>query len=679
MFPVYRNLLNLIFRIAMKKSLILFIFLCGAACSFSQEKMNTKKWRKTEQDSMGKAQVFFDEGNKDIALPIFERLLNAHPNELYLKYITAVCGLQRSDWHRRSLQLLQEVYAKNKKVHNIEWDIARALHYNYKFDEATAMLDQFELKNKKIEPEVKTQIPLLRNYCANGKKMLAEPKTAKITNIGPPVNTGNSEYVPVLNADESVMIFTYRGEQSTGGIQNAYNEPSDYGIYYEDVFISHKKNGAWAEPAGITPVNTRENDAAICLSHDGQTLFLFRDDRTNGGDILVSRLTGTEWSTPDKLYGDINTPSWEGSISLSPDEKMVIFSSERPGGYGGKDLYMSYLQADGNWGEAQNLGDKINTPYDDDAPFIHPDGRTMIFSSKGYNSMGGFDIFRTSREYDSLWTTPVNLGYPINTTDDDIYYVLSTDGKRGYYASGKEGGSGLQDIYLVEPGVEGYSPDVMVLKGTVTLKQKAVAGEIEIVSVATGSKFKLMSSNSEDGKYLVVLPGGADYSIRYKLAGHEDQLRSLAVPKATGYTEKIIDIDFAKKDSVPLAVNTPTVAATPTTSIVPTATTTTIPDVTNTMTKEGLIFKVQIAAYKLPDNYTYRHLSGMGQVEKMTLEDQITRFTIGGEFKSLDDANMHCKKVRSAGQQDAFVTAIYNGKRVYLEELEAKGIIPKRN
>ncbi len=525
------------------KVLLLVSFLIFSAAFISaQEKMNTKKWRKSEQDSMNRAQAFYDEGLTNMALPIFEKLQKNHPEENFLKYVSAVCGLYRSDWHAKSYQLLHEVYVKSKKVHNIEFYLAKAAHYNYKFDEALEMLALFEKKYSKPEPSVKKEIPLLRNYIENAKKLVANPKTAKITAVEEPVNTYNSEYVPVLNADESVMIFTYRGERSFGGLQNAYNEPDEYGIPYEDVFMSVKKDGVWQEPTPIVPINTNENDAAICLSHDGQTLFIFRDDRTNGGDIYVSHLSGHEWSAPEQIYGDINTSAWEGSITLFPDEKMVIFSSERPGGFGGKDLYMSFMDESGNWGAAKNLGDKINTPFDDDAPFIHPDGRTMIFSSKGYNSMGGYDIFKSVLTADSSWSTPENLGYPINTPDDDIYYVLSTDGKRGYYASGKEGGKGLQDIFVVEPGIEGMKANLALVKGTITLNKAPVKAEVDIKVSSSGKHYHMLHSNSDNGKYMATLQGNEEYVITYKLEGHANQVRVVSLLKQDEYSEQVIDI-----------------------------------------------------------------------------------------------------------------------------------------
>lgn len=183
------------------------------------------------------------------------------------------------------------------------------------------------------------------------------------------------------------------------------------GIYYEDVFSTHKENGTWVAPSSIGEnINTKEHDAAIALSNDGQKLFIFNDNGSNGGDIYISKLDGSNWSDVVRLEGDINTVAWEGSCALSADEKTLYFSSERIGGLGGKDIYASQKNADGTWGTAKNLGDKINTSLDDDAPFIHPDGKTLIYSSKGLNSMGGYDIFTT--EYnpsDSSWTTQKTL------------------------------------------------------------------------------------------------------------------------------------------------------------------------------------------------------------------------------------------------------------------------------
>lgn len=686
----------------MKKIISLFLLFSCTCLAFSQGSMKTRKWRKTELDSLDKAQAMFEEQNYSMALSIYERLLENHPKETYLKYVIGICGLYRSDMHEKSLEYLLQVYDKNKRAADIEYDIARAYHYNYKFDEALAMIAKY-LKNKKLTEAQKKDAQLLTDYCNNAKLLVAAPVDAAIENIGEIVNTVNSEYVPVISSDEEVMIFTYTGDQSTGGKQNSYNQPDEYGIYYEDVFITHKEGNDWVAPGSIgANINTNVNDAAIAISNDGQKLFIFRDNGVDGGDIYLSTLNGDSWSEPEKLKGDINTSAWEGSASLSADEKTIYFSSEAPGGYGGKDLYRASLQADGSWGRIKNLGPNINTPFDDDAPFIHPDGITMLYSSKGLNSMGSYDIFKTQLNLpDSSWSKPENIGYPINTPDDDRYFVLAGNGTKGYYASGKRGGYGLQDIYSVDISKVMPAPVVFMLSGITTAEGKPVEAQITVEVAGGGKIFRDFKSNSLQGNYLVNLPPGANYKVTYRFNGypaHSEQVEALALG---AYTEKTVNVDFfiqkdtlPKTDSIPVGMPVPftktdTVATG--NAIVATAviaektvvaespakpTVQEVVDKLGNSSKEGLEFKVQIAAYTLPKNYNYDHLKGLGKVEKLLLDDGITRFTIGGAFSTLNEAIAHKDKVRAAGQKDAFVTAIYKGKRVYLEELEKLGLIP---
>lgn len=657
----------------MKKITLLLILFFSVQSVFPQGSMKTRKWRKTELDSLNKAQLMFEEENYVMALPLYEKMLQNHPKEIYLKYVVGICALYRSDMHEKALELLLQVYQKNKKALDIEYDIARAYHYNYKFDEALAMIDKY-IKKKGLTEDKKKNAEQLRSYCNNGKALVAAPVEAEIENIGAVINTANSEYVPVISSDEKVMIYTYRGEESTGGKQNAYNQPDELGIYYEDVFITHKTGEDWAPPASIgTNINTNLHDAAIAISNDGQKLFIFRDNGTDGGDIYISVLKGDTWSEPEKLKGDVNTSAWEGSASLSADEKTLYFSSEWPGGYGGKDLYKATLLADGSWGNVKNLGPTINTAYDDDAPFIHPDGVTLLYSSKGLNSMGGYDIFKTVlNPADSGWSQPVNMGYPINTPDEDIYFVLAANGTRGYYASGKAGGYGLQDIYSVDVSKVMKSSPVFMLSGITTVDSMPAEAKIKVEVADKNLVYREFTSNSATGNYLINLPPGANYKVTYSVNNYPSQTVNVDALTMTAFTEKKVNVNFfipkdtvPKKDSVLAKVDTtrkPTMGE--------------VVDKLGNSTKEGLEFKVQIAAYNLPKNYKYDYLKGLGEVEKLLLDDGITRFTIGGSFKTLNEAIAHKDKVKAAGQKDAFVTAIYNGKRVYLEELEKLGLIP---
>ncbi len=642
----------------------------------------------------------YNDANYLLALPLFENLYNARPKEEFLKYCYGKCALYRSDKHEIALKLLSEVYEKNKKVDNIEYDFARANHFNYKFDEALALLDKY-LSKKGLSPEFKNNANQLKQYCINGKELYANPKSAKITNFGNGINTKNDEYVPVISADESIMIYTYRGPESIGGLQNEFKVADKYGSYFEDVFQAVQIDGQWTKPSPINNVNTNSHDGAIALSVDGFYLFVYRDSGDDHGDIYMSNSLSGEWSFPQKLRGEVNSYSWEGSCSMTANGKYLYFSSERGGGFGGKDIYRATLLPDSTWGNVVNLGDSINTALDDDAPFIHPDGITLFYSSKGKNSMGGYDIFQSRLNWkDSTFSKPINLGYPINTTDDDIYYVLSANGDRGYYASGKSGGEGLKDIYTVYPGYVGKKPSIYIVKGKIKAEGMPIAASV-LVEIVDQNNKKLGEyvSSSSTGNYLVCLPSGGMFKLTYKYTNYPHKTLDINTTILEGYNEKLFDINFNFADTLkPVAILVP--AKDTVVAVVGPVKPLKEPLVKEPVVKndnfkpntilqqkimdystkygsisaEGLLFRVQIAAYKFPKNLTYKSLNGLGKVENFLLDDGITRITSGGEFKTLKQAYEHNKKVVLKGQKEAFVIILYNGKRIYLEDLEKMGI-----
>ena len=682
------------------KNFSLLILLLTFSLNIFSQNTNTKKWRKTEKDTMAKAVLMYNDANYLLALPLFENLYNAHPKEDFLKYCYGKCALYRSDKHEMALKLLSEVYEKNKKVDNIEYDFARANHFNYKFDEALALLDKY-LSKKGLSLEFKNNANQLKQYCINGKELYANPKSAKITNFGNGINTKNDEYVPVISADESIMIYTYRGPESIGGLQNEFKVADKYGSYFEDVFQAVQIEGQWTKPSPIKNVNTNSHDGAIALSVDGFYLFVYRDSGDDHGDIYMSNSLSGEWSFPQKLRGEVNSYSWEGSCSMTANGKYLYFSSERGGGFGGKDIYRATLLPDSTWGNVVNLGDSINTALDDDAPFIHPDGITLFYSSKGKNSMGGYDIFQSRLNWkDSTFSKPINLGYPINTTDDDIYYVLSANGDRGYYASGKSGGEGLKDIYTVYPGYVGKKPSIYIVKGKIKAEGMPIAASV-LVEIVDQNNKKLGEyvSSSSTGNYLVCLPSGGMFKLTYKYTNYPHKTLDINTTNLEGYNEKLFDINFNFADTLkPVAILAP--AKDTVVAVVAPVKPLKEPVVKDPVVKndnfkpntilqqkimdystkygsisaEGLLFRVQIAAYKFPKNLIYNNLNGLGKVEKFLLDDGITRVTVGGEFKTLKQAYEHNKKVVLKGQKEAFVIILYNGKRIYLEDLEKMGI-----
>ncbi len=505
--------------------------------------MNVRKWRVSERDSLDKGMEFFDEKTYLKALPIFNTLLNNHPKEEFLKYTYAKCALYRADKHEDSYKYFAEVYNNNRKVPDIQYDMALAAHYNYKFDEA---LDYANQHAKRANAEGKANAEFLKRNIAYAKYYIANPTNAKVTNVGSAINSEYDEYVPAIKADESAMIFTYAGAKSIGGRLNETLQPDRYGNFQEDIYMAVKENGEFKQAFGLDSLNTAANDAAISLSNDGNILFIFKDEGDGHGDIYQSYLSGQHFTKPQKLRGEVNSYSWDGHCSLSPDGQTLYFSSERSGGFGGRDIYKARLLADSTWGNVVNLGDSINTPYDDDAPFIHADGVTLYYSSKGRSSMGGYDIFRSvMKAEDSTFKKTENLGYPINSPADDIYFVLGANGTTGYYSSGKKDGMGMKDIYKVEPNFPSVKPVLYLVKGKVKNDGMGAEASIKVeISSKSNKLFNTFRSNSTTGDYLISLPPGVNYLVTYTFKDRPEQRLNIEAVDLTAYTEKINDVNF---------------------------------------------------------------------------------------------------------------------------------------
>jgi outer membrane protein OmpA-like peptidoglycan-associated protein len=262
---------------------------------------------------------------------------------------------------------------------------------------------------------------------------------------------------------------------------------------------------------------------------------IYKDDNGDG-NLYSTSLEGDQWSAPKKLNDNINTKEWEPSAFISADGNILYFTSNREGGYGGRDLYQSKKLPTGEWAKATNLGPNINTPFEEDAPFIHPDGVTLYFSSNGHKTMGGFDIFSTNLNANNEWATPLNVGYPINSTDDDIYYVVSPDNKRAYYSSFKQGGNGEKDNYMIT-FAEYKEPPLTLLKGVITDAYGKVPKVVDITVTdnETGEIVGIYHSNSKTGEYLFILPPGKNYNITYEADGYLFHSDNMDIALKTNY------------------------------------------------------------------------------------------------------------------------------------------------
>ena len=452
----------------------------------------------------------------------------------------------------------------------IHFAIGKAYHLDMQWDKAVDEYKTFQsvtpnLKdNKALYEEVIKKI----QECYDGKTLVSKPVRVFIDNVGDAINSQYSDYGPLISADESEMFFTScRASTTGGGIDELWNE------YFEDVYRSTKVNGKWTQAQNIgAPINTKRHDAAMGFSPDGQTMFIYYDEKGDG-NIFQSTLTGTVWSKPERLNKNINTDAKETSASLSSDGKTLYFVSNRLGGIGGRDIYVSTKDDKGKWGKAVNIGPTINTQYDEEGVFIHPDGKTLYFSSKGHNTMGGYDIFKSVFE-NGNWQEPENIGYPINTPDDDVFFVMAANGKHGYYSSFNTNGFGEKDIYMVTflgpekqmvlnnednllasvaapvkeevmaAAIQIKEAQLILLKGIITdeVTKLPLDATIEIVDNTRNELIASFTSNSSTGKYLVSLPAGKNYGIAVKKDGYLFHSENFVIPSTANYEEVKKDI-----------------------------------------------------------------------------------------------------------------------------------------
>ncbi len=485
---------------------------------------------------------------------------NFKSGELYLETINK----DRAASYFKNVQKLDPNY-----TFNLDYLIGRSYHFGLEFDEAITYYKKYQEKlmaNSNYAGKDKVEADVVEkniSECYNGKKYVAEPKEYSIKNLGLGINSIYDDYAPVINRDNTLMIFTTRRKE--GNLSENVdrdNEP------FEEIYLSTFDGENWKEARNIgAPINTEFHNSNLALSADGNTLFLYTDN--GNGDIMYSEKKGSSWSEPVSIGPMINSLGYkESSVCLSPDGGTLYFSSNRPGGYGGSDIYFSTKDTKGQWKRAKNLGSEINTKFDDDGPFVDFTGKFMYFSSKGHEGMGGYDIYKS--EFDSAamtWKKPENMGYPINTADDDIYFVATNDSKTAYYATIRPGGFGLTDIYIIKEG-KFEAPEVsdsseteeqVAVKDTttkvelkniiLTLKVKDNAGNplsAKVSLVRVDSQIPSAQKKVDDGvyKFKVEDADNANYRLSVEKDGfaffNEDIILSASTEEVLEQTQEII-------------------------------------------------------------------------------------------------------------------------------------------
>jgi hypothetical protein len=521
-------------RNEMKKAKTLLQLSILAALPFCVQAQNggtSYNWKFEEASKLMEEKLFIQ------AAEIWNELVDADPENANLNYklgyalfntptsrSNALPFLERASQHRSGGQYGSfntsgynpfDPRERNAPA-EVDFYLGRAYHLNNQFDKADRSYDQFtgSVEQKHV------LYPLAirgKEQTANARALRASPLPYQVSNVGGVINDESPDFAPVLSVDGNALFFTSRRLRPDSSNKNVIDIVT--GMYFENIYVSYKdREGTWQAPELININPDVGHMASINVSADGQTLFIYRSDEGDG-NIYESRLVGELWSDPVLMGSDINTKAWETHGALTADGNTFYFVSDRKGGHGGRDIYRVVRLPNGQWSKAQNLGPTINTQWDEDGVFIHPNGRTMYFSSVGHNSMGGFDIFHTELQEDGTWSQPQNLGYPLNTTDDDVFFITTADGRRGYFSSDKMGGYGEKDIYFVDLPSELESEGLTVLKGYIIPPpgESIPPSTILYVTDKTTGEVKSYKPRQRDGVYVAILPPCREYNLDYRV------------------------------------------------------------------------------------------------------------------------------------------------------------------
>ena len=478
------------------------------------------------------------------ALPKYLNLLQMYPENYNFYFRVGQCYLNTPGEKENSLSFLETAaehinpryhggrFSETGAPYDALYYLANAYRINNNLDKAIETYDLF-MKDIDIEVYDTALVKFQIETCHTARKMMLNPIYVVEENLGNVINERFSEFDPVVSADESMIVFT-RALQ-----------------FYDAVFYSRKLNGRWTPPVNMTPLLGVDQDYySSSLTDDGKTLFLYRTDKYEG-NIYLSRFSNDSWSKVEKLNDNINTKYWESHATMSKDGRKLYFTSNKKESMGGLDIFVSERDTSGNWGPAINLGPVINTIYNEESPFLANNDRSLFFSSRGHYNMGGYDIFRSDMDASGKWGTPVNIGYPVNTTDDDLFFTPVGDGNRGYYARFDPDGFGKMDIFRYEIFSDS-NPRSFYVTGIASIDNllEDFPESIKITAVNNADTKRAVTAVTDPatGQYSLSLPQGS-FSFTYSADGASTVIKNIEMPLThKGDTIRLDPVALASAD-----------------------------------------------------------------------------------------------------------------------------------
>ena len=520
-------------KMSAPKNLIPFV-LATLALIFSHAAAQSLK------DHLQKGDRFFQRKDYENALKNYLEALSLEKDHAQANFKAGISYLNQETYSQAVVYL--------EKAHNLQPDVDPNIHYHlamayqegHQFAKAQKHFEAFKGKYKNLAGVANQKI----TECILGDSLMKLPVNATVRPLAD-INTGFAEFFPLLTRDGQTLIFTSNRSADDYQVKSGTN--------FEDVYVSEIEGSQWRAPEKISPhINVKLNDAAVSLSPDGNTLFLYYEE--GRGDIYTSTKENGAWSAPVPLNRFVNHPHYrESGACLSPDGKKLYFSSNRPGGKGGYDIYVCALGSNGDWGRPSNLGSPLNTRGDEEFPFLHSDGTVIYFSSNGHPSLGNHDIFRSSFQ-DGKWTSPENLGYPINTRGYEGNFVMMHNERTGYFSSRRGDAPGSMDLYTVTfasspalsetpkgtgQGVtQAGKKIVTLLKGTVIDVSNTTPLEATIRLVDNGSGIVVSTvKTGPSGNFELVIPHGGNFGVTTEKSGYLFNSMNFNLPRFDKYQE----------------------------------------------------------------------------------------------------------------------------------------------
>ncbi|MCC6372789.1 MAG: PD40 domain-containing protein [Bacteroidia bacterium] len=656
----------------MKKLICTFLFLQLTPNFFSQSEDGVfKKAQETlharEKKLLAHTQIQFNSAFFHEAIVYCDSI--NEKDQPFLDYIKGMLYAHDDLTKKKALTFINRSEKLNEQIDNFYFTKAFAYSRIDSFETAVTNYQLAltrELNKKHPNEKHINEIHQRIEQCRNIISMRNIKNEVTVKSVGTPINSEFSEYGPIITSNEDMMVFTYRGPKSQGGkqkLESGLLHKKKLELYFEDIFISKKINDtSWSEPAAEKNLDTQTHDAAVSLNSDGTEMFVYKNTGKGNGDLYLSKLKGERWSKP--VYQmHLNSSEWDGSACFIPNTDKIIISSERKGGYGGKDLYYAEKLKDNVWGHIKNLGPTINSKYDEDSPFVTADGNILFYSTNNESSIGGYDIERSDL-VNGFWSKPYNLGPPINTRFDEEYFTVRADGKVAYFSSNRNNSDEFQDIYSVKPGIPGKPTPLLQIEGLITLDGKPAKGNVELRSVVKNPTLDfIVNSNEVSGKFLCNLPAKDDFELTVHIDKFPPQVIFLSTNKVDSFATLNVFAEFYSPGvGVKDGDNTSSVSDSSNKAL--NAREISLVEKFKHVSTENVKYKIQIGAYRFPKNINYSNLIGLPKIvmDKDSLD--ISHYTIGS-CNTYDEARKLLEKIKTV-VNDAFIVVYDRNRRIPL-------------